>query len=250
MSQGNQDRDRSKNRRRVLQGYRQEGKRFVPPLLQHVSPTEAPWMDNLVPELIWIALLNKMFGNVEGTALAKNIAKAAAKCDQTAKRAFAATSDYAKLSDEERQCVRAALSADGTLGRACQGLAALIHHYERFPLAFLADPDSSSEDSPCSALGDLRDTIGSISDRRSHAGIFAQATVVDISFINDKLRVPPGLTLSNLTPLEEYPMTDESQKVAAFVRSAVTGLLTQDIPSNWRNSFWNQGRSLGDCEVV
>ena len=42
MSQGNQDRDQSKNRRRVLQGYRQEGKRFVPPLLQHVSPTEAP----------------------------------------------------------------------------------------------------------------------------------------------------------------------------------------------------------------
>ena len=45
-------------------------------------------------------------------------------------------------------------------------------------------------------------------------------------------------------------MTDESHRVAASVRSAVTFLLSQDIPTVWRNSFWNQGRSFGPCDVA
>ena len=250
MSRRSESSNESESKRRVLRGYRQEGKRFIPPFLQHMSLTEAPWMDNLVPELIWIALLIHVFGVKEGTAVAVSIAKAAAKCDQTTKRAFAATSDYAELHDEQKQCARSALKAEGTLGKAGRGLAALIHQYTQFPLAFLADPDSLSEDSPCSTLDDVREAIASISDRESHAGIFAQATVVYINFINNGLKVRRGLSLANFPAIEEYPRTYESRMVAAAVKSAVNFLLTQDIPADWRNSFWNQGRSLGACEVV
>ena len=248
MSPKSEGSNESKNERRVLRGYRQEGKRFIPPFLQLMSLSETKWMDDRVPELVWIALLIHVFGVREGTAVAVSIAKAAAKCDQTAKRAFAATSDYAELSDGHKQCVRSALSAEGTLGKASRGLAALIHHYTEFPLGFLADADGSNEDSSCSTLDDLREAIDSISDRQGHAGIYAQATVVYIFLINDRLTVAPHVGLANLPAIQEYPMTDESQRVAASVRSAVTGLLSLDIPAVWRNSFWNQGRSLGPCE--
>ena len=250
MSQRSESSNESESKRRVLRGYRQEGKRFIPPFLQHMSLTETKWMNDRVPELVWVALLIQVFGVKEGTAVAVSIAKAAAGCDQTAKRAFAATSDYADLSDDQGQCIRAALSAEGTLEKARQGLAALIHHYTEFPLAFIADPDRLSEGHPCSTLDDLREAIDNIRDRQGHAGIFAQATVVYIFFINGQLQVSPGSGLANFPAIEEYPMTDESQRVAASVRSAVTGLLTRDIPSDWRNSFWNQGRSLGACEIV
>ena len=250
MSQRNKAPDQSEDRRRVLQGYRQEGKRFIPPFLQHGSLTETKWMDDRVPELVWIGLLLHVFGVREGTAVAVSIAKAAAKCNQTAKRAFAATSDYMEFSDEQKQCVRSALTAEGTLGKASRGLAALIHHYTEFPLAFLADADCSNEDSSGSTLDDLREAIDSIRDRQGHAGIFAQATVVYIFLVNDRLTVAPHVGLANLPAIQEYPMTDESHRVAASVRSAVTFLLSQDIPTVWRNSFWNQGRSFGPCDVA
>ena len=59
----------SKNRRRVLQGYRQEGKRFIPPFLQQVSLTQTDWMNERVPELVWIALLVHVYGVQEGDYL-------------------------------------------------------------------------------------------------------------------------------------------------------------------------------------
>ena len=234
--------------RRVLRGYRQQGKRFIPPWLQHVSLTETRWMDDILPELIWIALLVQRFGVKEGTAVAVSIAKAAARYHQTAKRAFAATSDYLELDDEEKRCVHSTLKAEGTLERARSGLAALIGHYPDFPLAFLADP-SRSNDASCSTLDALREAIGNTSDRQGYAGTFTQATVVYIYFINDKLKVSPGLGLANFPAIEEYPTTEESRRVAASARAAVNFLLTHEIPCKWRNSFWNLGRSLGSCSV-
>ena len=249
MTRRSEGTDNSENKRRVLRGYRQKGKRFIPPLLQHMPLTESSWIDDRVPELVWIALLIRVFGVKEGIAVASSVAKAAGRCDQTAKKAFAAASDYMELSDEHRRCVRSALSEDGVLDKARQGLAALIHNYADFPLAFLVETAKAEENGSRSELEDLREAIASISDRQSQSGIYAQAAVVYISFVNHQLNVAPHVGLANLPAIEEYPMTEESLRVAASVRSAVTFLLSHDIPANWRDSFWNQGRSLGACEV-
>ncbi len=222
----------------------------MPPFLQDRNLAEARWMDDLVPELIWIALLNRTFGNIEGTALVTSVAKAGSKCDQNAKSAFAAVSDYVTLTNEQKSCVRSILKDEGTLGRVLRGLASLISNYSEFPLSFLKDQDDLSGDSRYSTVSDLTDVIVSIGDRRSHPATFAQATVVYISFINDQLRVGPGISLANFTAIEAYPMTEESQRVASAVRAAVNLLLTTHIPCDWRHSFWNQGRYLGPCEVV
>ena len=249
MNRSREDNDRSSNKRRVLQGYRQEGKRFIPPFLQHMPMTESSWMNDRVPELIWIALLIHVFGLKEGTAIALSVAKTAAKSDRTAEKAFAAASDYVELSDKHRRCIRSALSEDGMLHKASQGLATLIHNYTDFPLAFLSNPANGQDDSSGSTLADLRETIANVSDRQSQAGIYAQAAVVYIFFVNSRLQVASHVGLANLPAIEEYPNTDESLRVAASVSSGVTGLLTRDVPSDWRHSFWNRGRSLGPCEV-
>ena len=250
MRRKGKNRNKSADRRRVLQGYRREGKRFIPPFLQHMSLTETSWIHDRVPELVWIALLNHAYGVKEGVGMAASIAKAAAKCEPAAKRAFAATSDYSELSDDQKQCIRSALNAEGILAKAGRGLAALIEHYTEFPLAFLAGSGRASEDSPGTTLRDLRESIHNISDKEGHAGIFAQATVVYIYFINKKLSVSPGLSLANFPAIEEYPKTDESKKVAAAVRATVSVLLSHDTSSDWRRYFWSQGRSLGPCEAA
>ena len=240
----------SEKKRRVLRGYRQEGKRFVPPFLQDRSITEAPWMDNLVPELIWIALLNKTFGNIEGTALATSIAKTASMCDQSAKRAFAGLSDYVTLSNEQKSRMHSLLADESTLNSVLRGLAALMIYYDEFPLSFLADQDSLRGGPGFSTLDDLSEVIVIIRDRRSRAATFAQATVVYISIINDQLRVSPGTSLANFTAIEEYPLTEESQRVASSVRATVNYSLSAYGSLGWSGSFWRQGRCFGACEVV
>ncbi len=233
----------------MLRGYRRVGKRFIPPFLHHMSLTESSWMDDRVPELIWIALLIQVFGLKRGTEIALRIAKSAAKCAQPTQKAFAAASDYTMFKDEQGGHLCLELTAAGVLEEARRGLAALIDHYPEFPLSFLGYPESMAENTPLSTLDDLGETIVSISDRESYAGTFAQATVVCIYFANDQLKVSPNTGLANFPAIEEYPMTDESLRVAASVRSAVTGLLTRGVSPDWRDFFWDQGRSLGPCEV-
>ena len=244
------DNKQQENERRVLLGHRKKGKRFIPPILDQMPVSETNWIDDIVPELVWIALLIHAFGVQRGTAVALSIAKAAAVCDQTANRAFAAIGDYAELSANQKQCVRLALNSEGALGKARLGLESLIYYYAEFPLAFLANPDDLNEVPSRSTLDDLREAIDNIIDRQGHAGTFAQATAVYIYFVNNQLTVSPGLSLANLPAIEEYPRTDESRRVAASVRSAVSFLFKRDTSSDWRNSFWTQGRSLSSCELA
>ena len=75
------------------------------------------------------------------------------------------------------------------LDKARQGLAALIHNYADFPLAFLVETAKAEENGSRSELEDLREAIASISDRQSQSGIYAQAAVVYISFVNHQLNV-------------------------------------------------------------
>ena len=249
MSGRSQSTHKFENNRGVLRGYQRKGKRFIPPFLQYINPEESRWMDHRVPELVWIALLMQFLGVKEGTEVAKSIAQAAAKCERATKRAFAAASDYVELGNEQKQCIRSVLDAEGVLDKARWGLAALILNYNEFPLAFLTEAGTPIEGSSGSSLDDLRTVIDNISDRHGYDGTLVQATVVYIYFINNMLKVSPHVGLANFPAIEEYPRTEESQRVAASVRSAVTMLLTRDMPSDWRNSFWNQGRTLGPCEV-
>ena len=238
----------SKNKQRVLQGYRREGKRFIPPILQ-LSLKQTDWMNDRVPELIWIALLIHVYGVQDGISLATKVASAASKCSPTNKRAFAATSDFAILSDEEKDCVRFMLRSEGTLDKVRWGLAELIANYPEFSLAFLGASVKQRQDNSGTILQDLKAVIYNIRDREGTDGVIAQTGVVCIFFHNNMLEVPPNSSLANLGAIAGYPSTEESKRVAASVRALVNQLLTVDIPPDWRNSFWNQGRILAPCEL-
>ena len=242
-------RQQNEDKRRVLQGYKQRGKRFTPPLLELLSPQESSWIDDRIPEVVWIALLMRNLGIKRGNDTATAIAQAAAECSQIGK-AFAAASDYIELDDENKQQVRAALDSKGLLGPAQTALATLISIYDGFPLAFLGCPNNDDGNATQPALGDLEATIEAIFDRESRKAIFVQATAVHIYFTNGLLKVASGVSLGNLNAIMEYPETEESQRVAASVRSSVTFLIGKEIDSDWASSFWRQGRVLTPCEVV
>ena len=235
--------------RRVLKDYKQKGKRFIPPWLQLFPLEESKWIDDRVPELIWIALLMQTLGIKLGNDVATAIAKKAAEFSQVGK-AFAAASDYFELNEEQKQQVQAALDAEGMLESAQTALATLIDQYDGFPLAFLKPSNSDHEISMEPSFEDLARAIHAIYDRESREAIFVQATTVNIYFTNDLLKVAPGLSLGNLNAVLEYPETEESLKVAASVRSAVTFLIGKEVISDWASSFWRRGRIITPCEVV
>ena len=206
-------------------------------------------MDDRVPEVVWIALLMHVFGAKEGTEVATAIAKITARCAPDQEKAFAAASDYSKLSERQKRCVRATLNSQLMLEKAQLGLAALTGNYPTFPLNFLGGAEVGIKNRLLSTLSDLSAVVSAISDRHGYRGTLAQATTVYIYFVNNKLNVAPGMSLANFRAMEAYPNTEESRTVAGSVRAAVTGLLAREKPPNWRADFWNRGREISSCEV-
>ena len=121
----------------------------------------------------------------------------------------------------------------------------LLVNYPQSPLKFLGQPD----DDP--GLEKLKLLITDLIDRRDKIATFVQSTAVYIYFVNDKLKVFSDSALANFTEIEKFPDTDESKKIASFVRATMNGMLpTLELPTDWRNYFWDRGRSLEPCERI
>ncbi|NOY51052.1 MAG: hypothetical protein GXO88_10895, partial [Chlorobi bacterium] len=69
---------------KVLDDHKRLGKRFIPPLLNYGNLADVSWADMMVPDLIWIALVNENYGKQKGAEIIKNfyeVAKSTFKND-------------------------------------------------------------------------------------------------------------------------------------------------------------------------
>ena len=61
----------SARRKPVLLDHQRIGKRLIPPLMKEINYQEISWGKQLIPELIWLALiLNNRYGYMKGAELA------------------------------------------------------------------------------------------------------------------------------------------------------------------------------------
>ena len=234
---------------RALADHKRVGKKFIPPFIAELGPLrEIRWVNDLVPELLWLALLSDRHGLKTGTDLARRLALAAIDARGAKPKGwFALTSTYAELDTSEQQAVVANLEENGAAQQIREALWPLLTFYPECPLSFLfTEPPQAGDDS----LEKFKDVLASIFGRRDIPGTFAQATAVYIAFVSDILKVFRDLALANFPAIEEFPNTEESQRVASSVRSVVSmsyGHFKTDQSAVWISYFWKRGLELDDC---
>jgi hypothetical protein len=59
---------------RILSDHRKVGKKFIPPMLDIGVFKDANWKEFILPELLWIALLNEKHGLRDGAELCLDVA--------------------------------------------------------------------------------------------------------------------------------------------------------------------------------
>jgi hypothetical protein len=90
--------EENRNRKSVLRDHKRVGKRFIPPMAQ-LNMTEVSWVDSILPELVWLGLLNSMYGRVKGAELAITLPKIAARVGRgtDSERWFVSFSSFSSL---------------------------------------------------------------------------------------------------------------------------------------------------------
>lgn len=236
----------SKKKRRILDDHQQQGKRFIPPLLRLGKFESVRWQLPILPELLWLALLNESHGLQTGAEVALSLALAAEKAAHG--EWFAPTSAYSILSDEQRRHVLEEVSRNGKIEAVRRPLASLIWFYPECPLKFLF-PDGVRH-LEAGALSKLKSILGELYYRAEHPAMLMQANAVYIAFVTNLLKVPPHVSLANFPEIAKYPETAESKRVGSMVRATITGMFGQKYNNSsvWPSYFWNRGLELERCD--
>ena len=251
---------------RILSDHRQLGKKFIPPMQQLGPWKDANWIGLILPEILWIALLNDCYGWVRGAELSLALARAAAEATgidptefkkqfgKSPKQMFATTTAYATLSGEQEHQAISQLRKTSQLEPIVNGLALLFSYYPNCPLKFLLQ--GLPKHGNASNLEHFKQVLSALLDKYDDPATFTMANAMYIAFCTNKMRVivedrnsSQKSALANLPAIKDFPNTEESRMVAAGVRASIGVLVTGDNASTeWPDYFWNRGLELEACD--
>lgn len=243
-------------RTRVLQDHLKRGNTFYPPFTFDGGEsrfTQIEWRTDILPELIWIAMLVQSYGFDD----AREIVCATTFCaDQShvygTRPNFATVSGYDLLTAESRGVLNGRLARQGLRDKLAAALGALVRLYPKCPMKFLLEGERLEI-----GIAKARSTVAPVIDaclyRHEKLPTFVQGIYYDALLASGKLKLVPPVKRHNTNVLKDYPDSPEAQKVAAFVRCCATGLPMEcKLPGSerspwWPQYFWRRGLRIGRC---
>jgi hypothetical protein len=239
-------------RKKVLQDHKRHGKTLIPPFTHLLGPLrEVSWVKTILPELLWIALIQDRYGHHMGVELITVTARAARQvAPSTTSSIFGTISSFDALTPTQQEALRSALAESGHLFQIQEALLPLIILYPCCPMRLLFSVTTSEADANTHHLHRLKTLIGNMYDRGSRATMMVQATFVWLAFDAGALQVHEGLALAEFPEIESYPHTELSKRIASGVRAVLHAFFDNSddqASSDWPRYFWNRGLEIDPC---
>jgi hypothetical protein len=239
-----------KPRRPVLDDHKRTGKKLVPPFVYLLPPLhEISWRCQQVPEVLWIALVHRRFGDQRAVELLTALTRSTRNHATRARSPiFGTVTAYGQLSPDEAVHVRGDLEESGVLQALQEAIRPLVALYPECPLRILfEDGEQKVADVDLEVLSS---TTALLLDRITREATMAQATLTWFGFDLDMLKVAPNLSLAEFPRIEEYPATEFSRQLAASIRAGLFMFFIEphypQAPT-WPLYFWNRGLAISPC---
>ncbi|TPI10547.1 hypothetical protein [Mesorhizobium sp. B4-1-1] len=233
----------------VLGDHKRIKSKLVTPFNDAFGPMhEVSWVNMMIPELLWIALVQKAWGPRRGVEIITAFTRDVRASDPTRSRTiWAAAGKFAGL---PTGVLAGIVEGRPYRNDLCAPLAPLHAHYPEHPMRELT---SAVTELPCSEdLGALKELVAELFDRASTSATMVQATATWLAFDAERLKVSAGLALADFPRIEDYPDTDQSQRIAASIRATLNQMFGEvDLiasGTDWPIVFWNRGLELEPCE--
>src|SRR5436305_1074016 len=107
--------DEPRGRRPVLADHTRVRSRFIPPIVSAIPLTELRWVHEVLPELLWLALLNQAYGHQQGADTALALSNAALAVTGAESHWFGPCSAYGTLNARQQAALIARLRSSGEL---------------------------------------------------------------------------------------------------------------------------------------
>jgi hypothetical protein len=240
----------TQKKRKLLEGHKKVGSRFIPPMKQIPNMKSTSFVNQMLPELIWIGLVNDNIGYVKGARFVEKIFIAANEIAAgETKENFAYASSYGMLDDSNKLALIDKLAPLGILDDLKNYLAPLVLlYYDEFPMRFIGPPSTVISNEQLVRRISL--CVEKHLDKYETPGIVLNGSVFLYRLVTKTISFSADMKLPNFNAVIDAPESDEAKRAAGFMRANAIGEFgTLGISDRWARYFWNRGYELSPCTL-
>ncbi|KJY95782.1 hypothetical protein [Pseudoalteromonas ruthenica] len=236
---------------RVLRDHKKIGQKLIPPFMQLPNLKETSFRDNTLPCLIWVSAL---FLRATDREAVHNIIEFLIKCreilDDDKSPPLVFLNNFDKLNDKQKLKILNNLNDDTRLNFLRENLVHQYHLFDKYPLSFIFQDYTYGVDKE-EAIDLLKEDVSALLDRYTLHSTKVQTTAFISMTATGKLFLSSKIDLPDFNSIFTAPDSDESKRVASFVRANINaGAGFQDTEggeNEWSKSFWSQSFGLEAC---
>lgn len=232
----------------ILKGYKRIGTKFIPPILQMGPVTNISYVNQILPELIWMGLLNDRYGYKKGISLVEQITTRAFEnraCENHIN--FALCSNFSLLPVTSKQALLEDMEIEKIRPLLSEAIAPLHLLYDDFPMSFLCNEQRAMDTSEL--LRQMAACVALHFDRFDVPACVIQANVLYVREINGGIAYAEGLR-PDFNAILGDPDSRETQSAMAKARMGAMMEFDQPtsvVETDWSESFWDQGYKISRC---
>lgn len=243
---------KTKKKTAILSGHVQVGKRFIPPMKRLPKLQEVSYVDDILPELIWIGLIYDNVGYSPTARYIEKLIAAAMSIDQDGDLPpgnFSLVSQFGRFTDTQKAAFLCALEERSLLADIRGWLEPLTALYEQFPLNFIGLPETRLSQEKL--VDTMKMCVGRYIDKQSTPGIALNGAVLLAGLASKKLHISDSIDLPDFDAVFDDPDSDAASRAAGFIRAhALSEFAMRSTDTEWPAHFWNRGIELSACEFM
>ncbi|MCU7797533.1 MAG: hypothetical protein KZQ75_10415 [Candidatus Thiodiazotropha sp. (ex Myrtea spinifera)] len=240
----------SKHKKKILSGHKRVGKRFIPPMKQIPMATDTSYITDMLPELIWIGLINERVGYVRGAGIIEKVFLTVDTHKEKGQEGnFALLSSFNKLTTNQKIAITGELHGLGILDIIQHSVAPLVLLYNDCPFRFLGPPTTSYSQEDLIEI--LKQCTKKVIDRYATAGIVLYGSMLLARLVTKTIHFPADMDLPDFNSVINSPGSEEAKRAAGFMRAnglAEFGMMK--INNKWAKHFWDHNFELSPCEFI
>ena len=241
---------RKQTKSNILGDHLKVGKTLVPPMRQYLGDKDmVSWVDRILPELIWQAVIIENLGVKRGVDVCATIVKSANAI--LPKEYFAFVSLFDLLDVKQKQHLVQLLEQEGCLNEVRDSLGPFLQLYPECPLNFLND--KAEQPIEIQTVNDFKQLLTEYFNRRAQPAMIIQANVVFFAGICGILHFTSNVQVPNLEAIVSDFDSEESKKACSLVRANVNGFIgitSEKMSDSWPRYFWNRGIEIDHSSPI
>lgn len=235
----------------VLGDHKRVRSKLITPFNDKLGPMrDVSWINTMIPELLWIALLHGAYGHHVAVQIVTAFTRALrAHSAGYSDKVWVAAGKFSEIPQEALREI--------VVGMGTNHGDALLSALKPLAACYPTNPFNNIYNEPFPAatpekLDTLSRVVAGLYDRSDRDTMMVQATAIWVAFDSGRLKVNSDLALASFPRIEEYPTTELSRRVGGSIRSTLNLMFgeSQFMASDgrWPVDFWNQGLLLQPCE--